>query len=115
MADQPSPRRFQFRLRTLLIGVTLTAVACWVVVDRQRLIRERLDALERLDTVNENWSRERLSSELLTLKLERERARSSDRTPDALAAQALLDKAYGRIEELERLLYEQKALSQSRP
>jgi hypothetical protein len=39
--------RFQFRLRTLMIGVTLLAVACWVVVDRQRLIRERDEALQR--------------------------------------------------------------------
>jgi hypothetical protein len=45
MADQPSPRRrFQFRLRTLMIGVTLLAVACWVAVDRARLIRERDEA-----------------------------------------------------------------------
>jgi hypothetical protein len=30
MADQPPPRRrFQFRLRTLMIGVTLASVACW--------------------------------------------------------------------------------------
>jgi hypothetical protein len=49
--------RFQFRLRTLMIGVTLLAVACWVVVDRQRLIRERDEArqnaralAERLET-----------------------------------------------------------------
>jgi recombinational DNA repair ATPase RecF len=46
MADQPSPRRrFQFRLRTLMIVVTLLAVACWGIVDRARLIRERDDAL----------------------------------------------------------------------
>ncbi len=38
---------FQFRLRTLLLVVALAAVACWVVVDRQRLIRERDDALLR--------------------------------------------------------------------
>ena len=30
-----------------MIGVTLAAVACWVVMDRQRLIRERDDALLR--------------------------------------------------------------------
>ena len=48
MPDQPPPRRrFQFRLRTLMIGVTLLAVACWVAVDRARLIRERDDALLR--------------------------------------------------------------------
>jgi hypothetical protein len=48
MASQPSHRRrFQFRLRTLMIGVTLLAVACWVAVDRALLIRERDDALLR--------------------------------------------------------------------
>jgi hypothetical protein len=48
MADQPSPRRrFQFRLRTLMIVVTVLAVVCWVVVDRARLIRERDEALSR--------------------------------------------------------------------
>jgi hypothetical protein len=50
MPDQPSPRRrFQFSLRTLMIVVTLSAAQCafvaWVVRDRQRLIRERDDAL----------------------------------------------------------------------
>ena len=38
-------RRFQFRLRTLLIVVTLLAAQCafvtWVFRDRQRLIQER--------------------------------------------------------------------------
>ena len=44
----PSPhRRFQFRLRTLMIAVTLLAAVCWVVVDRQRLIRQRDEAIER--------------------------------------------------------------------
>ena len=38
-------RRFQFRLRTLMIGVTVLAVACWGIVDRARLISERDDAL----------------------------------------------------------------------
>jgi hypothetical protein len=48
MADQRPPRRrFQFRLRTLMLLVTLAAVACWGVMDRQRLIRERDDALLR--------------------------------------------------------------------
>jgi len=41
-------RRSQFRLRTLLIGVTLLAIYCgtitWFVRDRQRLIRERDEA-----------------------------------------------------------------------
>ena len=39
MADQPSPRRrFQFRLRTLMIGVTAVALLSPFVV---RLVRER--------------------------------------------------------------------------
>jgi hypothetical protein len=45
----PSPRRrFQFSLRTLMIGVTLLAVYCgpfvWLFQDRQRLIHERDEA-----------------------------------------------------------------------
>jgi hypothetical protein len=43
--------RFQFRLRTLMIGVTLLAILCgtvmWIVKDRERLIRERDEALEK--------------------------------------------------------------------
>jgi hypothetical protein len=39
--------RFQFRLRTLFVAVTLIAAASWVAVDRQRLIGERDDALLR--------------------------------------------------------------------
>jgi hypothetical protein len=39
--------RFQFRLRTLMIAVAVVAAVCWVVVDRQRLIRERDEAIER--------------------------------------------------------------------
>jgi hypothetical protein len=47
MADSTRPRRrFQFRLRTLLIVVTLLSVACAVIIDRQRLARERDDALQ---------------------------------------------------------------------
>jgi hypothetical protein len=40
-------RRIQFRLRTLMIVVAVVAAVCWVVVDRQRLIRERDEAIER--------------------------------------------------------------------
>jgi hypothetical protein len=52
MADQPSPRRrFQFRLRTLMIVVTLlaalSAAVTWVIRDRERLIRERDDAIQK--------------------------------------------------------------------
>jgi hypothetical protein len=34
-ADSPKRQRrwFQFSLRSLMIGVTLLAVACWIVVD----------------------------------------------------------------------------------
>ena len=51
MADNPFPRRrFQFRLRTLMIVVmlvaALSAAVTWVVQDRQRLIRERDEALQ---------------------------------------------------------------------
>jgi chorismate mutase len=53
MPAPPSPRRrFQFHLRTLLIGVTLLAVlssaVTWVVRDRQRLIDERNEAVKKL-------------------------------------------------------------------
>jgi hypothetical protein len=59
--ESPAPRRrFQFRLRTLMIGVTLlaaiSAAVVWVVRDRERLtqeqerlIQERDDALDRLN------------------------------------------------------------------
>jgi hypothetical protein len=40
-------RRFQFRLRTLMIVVTALAVACCVIVDRQRLIKERDEAQQK--------------------------------------------------------------------
>jgi hypothetical protein len=52
MDDTPATprRRFQFRLRTLMIGVTLLGILCgtatWVVGDRERLIRERDEALQ---------------------------------------------------------------------
>jgi hypothetical protein len=48
-ADPPKRqrRRFQFRLRTLMIVVAVVAAVCWVVVDRQRLIRQRDEAIER--------------------------------------------------------------------
>jgi hypothetical protein len=47
-AEPPKRKRrwLQFSLRTLMIFVTLIATAAWVVADRQRLIRERDDALE---------------------------------------------------------------------
>jgi hypothetical protein len=42
MTDAPSPRRrFQFRLRTLLIGVTLLAGVCGYVGWQAKIVRER--------------------------------------------------------------------------
>ncbi len=50
MPDQPSPRRrFQFRLRTLLLVVAVVAAACWVAADRWRLTRERDEAERRVN------------------------------------------------------------------
>jgi cell division protein FtsB len=52
-ADPPKRKRrwFQFSLRTLLILVTLLAVlsaaVTWVIQDRQRLVRERDEAMGR--------------------------------------------------------------------
>ncbi len=43
-AQSPIKRRahrFQFRLRTLMIVIALTAAACWIIADRQRLMAER--------------------------------------------------------------------------
>jgi hypothetical protein len=46
MADQPSRRRrFQFRLRTLMIVVTLLAVPCGYIGWQARIVRERRDLL----------------------------------------------------------------------
>ena len=42
MPDQlPPRRRFQFRLRTLLIVVALLAVPCWYVANEARIVRQR--------------------------------------------------------------------------
>jgi hypothetical protein len=47
MADQPSPRRrFQFRLRTLMIVVTLLAVPCAYVGWQAKIVRERRETAE---------------------------------------------------------------------
>ena len=48
-AEPPTRKRrwFQFRLRTLLIGVTLVAMRCWAVVNRQKLIREPIHRLQK--------------------------------------------------------------------
>ena len=48
-AEPPKRKRrwFQFSLRTLMIGVTLLAVGCWAVVNRQQLIREPIHRLQK--------------------------------------------------------------------
>jgi hypothetical protein len=47
----PKRRWYRFSLRTLLIVVTLLAAQCgfvtWVIRDRERLIRERDDAIQK--------------------------------------------------------------------
>jgi hypothetical protein len=49
--DKPSPRRrFQFRLRTLMIAVTLLAVPCAYVGRQVKIVRERRTWLEDLRT-----------------------------------------------------------------
>ncbi len=129
MADQPPPRRrFQFRLPTLMIGVTLLAIYCgtvaWFLHDGQRLIRERDDAEER---ARDAAKREAMTREDVLIQGERlnyiekdsvgvllhiedylakvwkvEREKTNR---DALEVQALLK---GRIAELEWQLEEQK-------
>jgi hypothetical protein len=52
MANQPSPRRrFQFRLRTLMIGVTLLAIPCGYLGWQAKIIRERREAAARYQTI----------------------------------------------------------------
>jgi hypothetical protein len=48
-ADPPKRKRrwFQFSLRTLMIGVVLWAIGCWLVFDRVRLLRERDEAMQK--------------------------------------------------------------------
>jgi hypothetical protein len=47
VADQTSPhRRFQFRLRTLMICVTLLAVICGYLGGQWRIVKERSDLLD---------------------------------------------------------------------
>ena len=90
MATHPSPcRRFQFRLRTLLIVVTLLAVACWVVVDRQPLIRERDDAVRResearQDAENKKWDADELKRQMNDLADKFEKATGTTPTISVL-------------------------------
>ncbi|HKD37125.1 MAG TPA: hypothetical protein VKB78_10000 [Pirellulales bacterium] len=44
-------RRFQFRLRTLLIIVTLLTVPCWWVAKQKRLIEDRKEMLTKIEKV----------------------------------------------------------------
>ena len=46
IASLPRLPRFQFSLWALFAVVTVFAVVCWVVVDRQQLVRERDEAVE---------------------------------------------------------------------
>jgi hypothetical protein len=55
MSDQPSPRRrFQFRLRTLMIVVTLMAAACGYVAHEARIAKERREAAEIYEPLRES-------------------------------------------------------------
>jgi type VI protein secretion system component VasK len=67
VAAEPKRKRrwFQFSLRTLMIAVTLLAVACWVVADRARLIRERDEAL--LQAAQERHKAERIDADFQEL------------------------------------------------
>jgi hypothetical protein len=47
-------RWFQFSLRSLMIGVTLLALVCWVIRDRQRLIQERDQARDLLNSARQD-------------------------------------------------------------
>jgi hypothetical protein len=44
--------RFQFRLRTLMIVVTLLAVPCWWVATQRQLVQDRLALLQRVQNVD---------------------------------------------------------------
>jgi hypothetical protein len=49
MPDQPSPRRrFQFRLRTLMIAVTLLAVPCAYLGWQKKIVLERKEMLAQI-------------------------------------------------------------------
>ncbi len=57
MPDQPSPRRrrFQFRLRTMLIVVTLLAVPCAYVGWQAKIVRERKIMARRIMAVDKGF------------------------------------------------------------
>ena len=64
--DSPAPRRrFQFHLRTLMIGVTLLAVACGYVGWQAKILRERRALLMKVRIAHgEWWTREDVNSPL---------------------------------------------------
>jgi hypothetical protein len=60
MPDQPSPRRrFQFRLRTLMIGVTIAALLCPVgariVLEWQAMLQSQREADDWREYVTRNY------------------------------------------------------------
>ena len=57
-AEPPKRKRrwYQFSLRSLMIGVTLLALACWAILDRQRLIHERDEARQRATFVEGHFA-----------------------------------------------------------
>jgi hypothetical protein len=64
MPDQPAPHlRFQFSLRTLMIGVTLLAVPLGYVGWQAKIVRERKAMLSHIWKVNRRalWSETRMS------------------------------------------------------
>jgi hypothetical protein len=71
-------RRFQFRLRTLMIVVTLLAVACWVVMDRARLIRERDEAVRDENVVGRALVIQRQEAAIMMRELEEARSKQNE-------------------------------------
>jgi hypothetical protein len=56
MADQPSPRRrFQFRLRTLMIAVTLLAIPCGYLGWQAKIVRDRRAMIDRVVSIDNGF------------------------------------------------------------
>jgi hypothetical protein len=72
-------RRFQFRLRTLMIGVTLLAGACWGLVALQGLIRERDAALQSEATMRHKLDKAQAREAYVARLLDEARAESAKR------------------------------------
>ena len=68
-AEPPKRKRrwFQFSLRTLLIGVTLLAVACGYVAWQAKIVRDRKDALREIVANGGTWYPAPSTPEALTL------------------------------------------------